>query len=1030
MNSITQNTPAMMHPLPGQSNNQERSAQCSEGSVSLIPRDQLREHQRNEILLAAWQGELGIRVISLEEENAYLKQDNKEPRPVCWVQHGYPIETRESYTGPKVGITNPEMLAVYKKNAATSQLVDSVKAVHELSVKCLSDDSEIKKKMRELAERRWDVYPGFTSGHLQPDGTFSPPKLRPYCNRRDTGLIPYPELLTTGYDKAQIKCYCITKEEATRNITDILQEKHMVEKTLGTDSLPLVVYCQRSGSFEVYFDEELKSDQLTHINQADLNNFAVFHGIKLSLFRDILNILPMTLKLELINKIDLKEMSAKVSTLNVLVRMVENPDSYNPEVLQKVIDNKFPFNGCFYINGEYITIMELFIKKQKDKFVTEDYRNGSRSRSADFELDSGWKDKLLFHHLIKGGATKIKKKYVKKHVQISHFPPYLCNYLVAVLTPSHDYGFSYFMNHSINFPAIKVEIDRICRKAHDALSHLLTDALSEPFKFNKDFTFFKNHFLTLFYYGAVPNEEIFEEVRFFLRFGSSERIQKVLGNNSLNDYFEWVQKIYRQREQDPFYQSWPAQVEEAKQAIAELRASLDLQTEQVPSPSPEGTNETSELQFVVNAFSQPPVIANAQDNEETILKILQHYYRRPGPERVISSLGLNSLPTVWKPLHACSHVLRARNNALWYMELLEKFGSLHCTNDEKTLLALAVIYHDAAAEDVGKDREETRSAEYFKRDLAGQYPQTLLDDIALALESKENDVHGKDDDSLSATVRGYLRVLRFADRMDIIRCTGVGENFPGLTATDAGLSAFNASLLDLPPELSKFTADPERKSLFQRSLEAAMHGAADLAGVTGHLRHDMRADPYAHSYQLTPETRELTAQFERTPMPVGKMEDFINDNARRKIARLAGIHTCSDPDHKTCGTDSQRGVTRGIHNSWYDLQQIKLPACMTRLEKMQCEYGDMDVLSEETRQAIAVEVQRLKSRGIPMNLGTLTQETLGSEPAKRVLKDDRGCTVTTVKRLRGHDQEGNPRLETMLVPSFSVQPEEHRYRPG
>ncbi|USE35554.1 hypothetical protein [Endozoicomonas sp. SCSIO W0465] len=262
-------------------------------------------------------------------------------------------------------------------------------------------------------------------------------------------------------------------------------------------------------------------------------------------------------------------------------------------------------------------------------------------------------------------------------------------------------------------------------------------------------------------------------------------------------------------------------------------------------------NETSELQFVVDAFSQPPVIANAQDNEETILKILQHYYRRPGPERVISSLDLNSLPTVWKPLHACSHVLRARNNALWYMELLEKFGSLHCTSDEKTLLALAVIYHDAAAEDVGKDREETRSAEYFKRDLAGQYPQTLLDDIALALEIKENDVHGWDDDSLSATVRGYLRVLRFADRMDIIRCTGVGENFPGLTAPDVGLSEFNASLLDLPPELSKFTADPERKSLFQRNLEAAMHGAADLAGVTGHLSNDLRGNPYGNYSALS-----------------------------------------------------------------------------------------------------------------------------------------------------------------------------------
>ncbi|USE35546.1 hypothetical protein [Endozoicomonas sp. SCSIO W0465] len=1028
MHSISQNTSTIMPPSSNQSDTPDCSGQCAENESSApfiprVPRDQLMEHQSDDILQLARRGQLGIRAIHLRSEEAYLNQDNRAPRPVCWVQYGVPIKTRGSVTdGHKVGITNPEMLAFYKKNAETSHLVHPEIAVHELEEKCLSDYSGIEKKIRELAERRWDVYPGFTSGHLQADGTFSPPKSRPYCKGSDTGPIPYPELLTTGYDKAQIKCYCITKEEATRNINDILQEKHRLENTLGTGSLPLVVYCQRSGSFEVYFDEELKGNQLSHNNDIYLNNFAKFHGMKPELFKEVLNILPMTLKFEPLKNVETIAASAKISTLIKVVRMLKDPACYNPEVLQEIIDSKFPFNEYFYIEGVRVTLMEFFIREQQDKFFYENYMTLIQGRSADVALDAKWKDELLFHHLIKGGATNIETK----SLQITRTPPYLWNYLAAVLTPTETYRLWELMIHPINFPAIKVEIDRFFQKSHNALGDLLRQALDGMFQLKKDFTYFKDHLLTLFYYGAVPNAEIFEEVRDSLSRGARKRVQAVLGNNSLDDYFEWVLKIYRQREQDPFYQSWPAQVEAAKQAIAKLRDTLNLQTEQVSSPPTEVANGRSELQFVVDAFSQPPVITNAQDNEETILKILQHYYRRPGPERVISSLRFSSLPTVWKPLHACSHVLRARNNALWYMELLEKFGSLHCTNDEKTLLALAVIYHDAAAEDVGKNREETRSAEYFKRDLAGQYPQTLLDDIALALESKENDVHGKDDDSLSATVRGYLRVLRFADRMDIIRCTGVGENFPGLTAPDADLSEFNASLLDLPPELSKFTADPARKSLFQRNLEAAMHGAADLAGVTGHLSHDLRANPYAHSYQLTPETRELTAQFERTPMPVGKMEDFINDNARRKIARLAGIHTCSDPDHKTCETDSQRGITRGIHNSWYDLQQIKLPACMTRLEKMQCEYGDMDVLSEETRQAIAVEVQRLKSRGIPMNLGTLTQETLGSEPAKRILKDDRGCTVTTVKRLRGHGPEGNPLLETMLVPSFSVQPEKPR----
>ena len=630
--------------------------------------------------------------------------------------------------------------------------------------------------------------------------------------------------------------------------------------------------------------------------------------------------------------------------------------------------------------------------------------------SAGNDSDSQRKAELLFHELIRSGTTNIWTN----HIDICTTPPFLCNYLLAILAPENTYGFWEFMIHPIDVPAIKVELDRICRRSHKRLVDFLAYALQRPFTHDRNFTFFRHYLLTLFHYGAVPCKKILDATRREITNFSDKAIRIALGNDSVDDYIEWVQELYQQREQDPFYQSWPAQVEEAKQAIAQLRASLDLHTK--PTPSPEIADYQSELQFVMDAFSKPPVLANAQDNEETILKILQHYYRRPGPERVLISLHRKSLPAVWKPMHPCSHVLRARNNALWYMELLEKFQLLKCTEDEKTLLALAAIYHDAAAEDVGKDREETKSAEYFKRDLTGQYPQALLDDVALALESKEND---GDDDSLPATIRGYLRILRFADRVDIIRCTGVENNFPGLTALNSDLSKFNASLLDLPPELSKFTADPEKKSRFQRHLEAAMHGAADLARVTGHLLHDHRPGPYAHSYQLTPKAEKLTAQFERTPMPVGKMDDFVNDNVRRKIARLAGIPTCSDPDHRKCRTDTQQGITWGIHNSWYDLQQIRIPDCMTRLEKMQCEY-DMGVLSEETREAIAAEVQRLKSRGIPMNLGTLTQETLRSMPAKRKL-EERGLIVVTEKRLRGYDKAGNARSEEMLVP---------RYNPG
>ena len=302
---IQKNAPTITHLLPNQSNNPDLSGKWSESedSAFFIPKDQLREYQRKEILLAVTQGRLGLRAIDPEKERTYLDQRYKEPRPVCFIQHGIPIQTRDSNINI-LGILNPEVLAVYKANASTNGLMNPEIALDELGVKCICDIHQIQKKVREEAERRWDVYPGFTSEHLQPDGTFTPPKLKGHCEGVAPKLIPYPELLTTGYDKAQIKCYCIRKKDAIRNITDILKEKHTLENTLGIDPLPLVVYCQHSGSLEVYFDEELEGNQLTH-NESHLDSFAAFHNMQTIVFRGILNMLPMPLKAESLNKIKL-----------------------------------------------------------------------------------------------------------------------------------------------------------------------------------------------------------------------------------------------------------------------------------------------------------------------------------------------------------------------------------------------------------------------------------------------------------------------------------------------------------------------------------------------------------------------------------------------------------------------------------------------------------------------------------------------------------------------------------------------------
>uniref|UniRef100_UPI0021476222 hypothetical protein n=1 Tax=Endozoicomonas sp. ONNA1 TaxID=2828740 RepID=UPI0021476222 len=123
----------------------------------------------------------------------------------------------------------------------------------------------------------------------------------------------------------------------------------------------------------------------------------------------------------------------------------------------------------------------------------------------------------------------------------------------------------------------------------------------------------------------------------------------------------------------------------------------------------------------------------------------------------------------------------------------------------------------------------------------------------------------------------------------------------------------------------------------------------------------------------------------------------------------------------------KKGITRGIHNSWFDLRQVELPAGMTLLEKMQYEH-DPSLMSPSTQQALEKEVQRLKSDGIRMNPGTLTQATLASEEAQKVLKE-RGITVVSEKR-PFVTNDGAPKEWKMLVPKKIAKPDAQEDTPA
>ncbi|WP_422472235.1 hypothetical protein [Endozoicomonas sp. ALB032] len=966
-----------------------------------------RELERQALRLAAESGRLAIRQIEPAEVASYFN-DNGTPRSYTLALQGMPHgDLRGRWM---VGIVDPDCLYVYKQNPDTWPLKQGAEA-DKLNVKLLSDLQSLAEKDKEIQEQAgWEVYKRFTSGHLGADGRFSLPKLKPgkYDSHKPStlcrgGSVPPPQLLVTNDGKADIKCFFVVSD-VPGNISDILQKKRECEQALSLPPLPLVVFCCETGSAEVCYDDELDSEHLAQIEHS-LDCFDPSGNISIEKIMDRMKLLPMHLQAEALRS-GFSIPPDDQHKWQQAIELVSNPCPYSAQKLLALKERGLPIHRCFFHDGKMTSLLDLFLFSEIERYNAHDH-------ATEFRVDEV--DPLL-RLLLKSGArlTAWGQDHIRQMGGCTSpsLPPYLFNYMVAAFGP-----FKFLTLQNLwNIPLTRcsggvVEFDRICKNYNDQQRQIcLIEILSRKrFYPNLALDTLESQLLALFRYEAIPDKDVMDSFKRDLKTYHHDNA-KLIDNLSVAGYIEWVEELWKKRETCTLYQNWPAHVEEANQQIAKLKQSLDLPVDRFASVKPA-------LQFIVDAFSKPPVLPdNVGDNEDTILKVLQHYYRRPGPERVLANLD-KLFQKTWKEEHPCSHALRVRNNGLWYMELLERC-QVHSFNPvEKSLLPLAIIYQGAAAEDVDKSAEKTRSAVYFKQDLAGHFPEKLLDEVALAMINMKNDIGGTADQKLSETVRWYLRILRFAVHMDFIRHI-VEPEFPGLATQP---QFFNTSDLDLPHLWARdFTSKPDHKTEFQRHLEAAMHGAADLVQLTTTHPMDRRKNPYTEVYGLVPDGKKITLQFDRTAEPVQGMERFIDDNVRRKIAKQAGIITCSDPSHQTCKADQNKGITYGIHNSWYDLRQVRVPAAMTLLEKMQFEH-DPSLLSPATLQAIEEEVQRLKSEGIRMNTGTLTRETLDSEKAQEVLEDRAIAVVSEQRHYFGAD--GFPKERKMLVPKKIVKPD-------
>ncbi len=973
------------------------------------------------------EGRLGFRYITGWLESSYLNRVSRNPRPVSLAAESIPARlfTDKLRT---IAIVDPSLLCAYKINAGTYLLATRLD-IHpaERSYKCFPHTDALLEKMQEQKERLWwEIYRPTTSGHLRKDGSYSVPKFK----RTYTDFYKFTransEVLMEEYERAQIVGYVVNKESGEFTLSEIIFDKRKLEKRIKTE-LPFLIYSQSEGTVEIYFEEELLSSAC----QGCLEQFRSIEYQALECAY-LLNISPQDLSYRLrtffpfsqgvnvlfqLSQQHTAHEGKRQTQLATLLDIITKPENYDAEKFKELWKQNFPMGKPLLYENVYKDILTIFLE-------TEEKRIDSPEHIQDpVQEEMNNKAALLFNEI----CRCIPRDNIRlcNDVYFATYLPHLFENFAAANLLNHVMHKKHLNVPFYHFPSN----NPITTAVHGMFFESVADSFAQsylngllfiPFKSAVSFPDnYHQYLLMLFYYGADPTshwERLLESVSKCAKKHPSD-YRGMCGEHTPQEYVDSIKTLWHERETHPYTIAWPEKFKRAQEHFKRLADNLKPYPDSEKYDIVADKSRDNVLTVLRNALSEPPVLTGSiGDNEATVQQILRHYYRRPGPERLERALYTEPGLPVWKPIHSCSHVLRVRNNVRWYMEYLELEKLATFTDEEQELLGLAAIYQDAAAEDVDKSLEEKRSAEYFCRDMSKHFSPELVRLIAQALEQKEDDISRKQSKITDERVRLYLRVLRFGDRMDAVRFVQAGPSFPEwFTAAKGG--QFNPALLDLPSSLvSSFVKEPELKPVCQQRLEAAMHGAVNLATVTGPTPIDdqRKPAPYVQQYRLQPEANRVKTAFERTPHAVSSMDRFVDDNVRRKLAQMGGIATCDDEEHSICCADTSTGITKGIHNSWHDLAQVHLPDGMTLLEKMQCSH-DVQCLKDTLRQNLASEAARLKQAGIIMSLGTLTQETLKSPAAQHVLSG-RGYDVISQKRKRGFNEAGEQLWVNMFRP--------------
>ena len=409
-----------------------------------------------------------------------------------------------------------------------------------------------------------------------------------------------------------------------------------------------------------------------------------------------------------------------------------------------------------------------------------------------------------------------------------------------------------------------------------------------------------------------------------------------------------------------------------------------------PSGEPEKPGNGQPVpNWLLSLCNQPFAYSPAWNFDELCQNLLIHYYQKP-PAQVLKKLLFDHGDDIhFRRFHDQDHIIRTMLLADAAQTLFEGYPPFDALLDQHPdfgeLYILAELFHDIYAEveglDAGKSEEERIAAEAFLDIFTRnkRYNHETVAIVASALLNKntrdmeEVSPPYTPDSQVSEQERLLRMLIRLPDTLDVVRVRTLAKEFPAPLENSGNPQLFDSSRIDLPEDLRQ---TPE----FMRKLYSLLKAARDLASVSGGapFADENPAGRYHERYQLRGFDNNLRRRKVQLAInPIQSLREILSDNARRSIARRAGLPTCtathkkndtSQPDCIGWKAGQKRKVK--IHNE-HDLREVRLPQNINTLELFLCSQIAEDpcwdlLLRPEIAREVTQEIEHLEQNSLPV----------------------------------------------------------------